>query len=473
MARGDAANCEAEDAIALSADCGLALFEWQRHVLEDWCAADTWWRPSHTTCGLDVPRQNGKNAALEGYELYRLAVCGWHILHTAHRVKTAKKAFRRLCRYFEDDEHPELKELVVQIRRTNGEEAIYLSNGASIEFIARTNGSARGFDDIQLVVFDEAQELTDEQFDAIMYTLAASATGERQIIYTGTPPNEKSPGTVFPRVRKAALGDSPPNKTAWSSWAIPRLPPRDAKFEDLIDEIYRSNPSMGLLLDLDFTESEFAGGSVEGFAHERLGWFSEKAGFKRAISAGVWAGSAIAAIGKKYKKKTALAVKFSPDGATYALAGAKVSKTGEAAVELIEVGTTASGTEALAQWLYDARGRVCAVAVDGLDGAEALCSRLEELKAPRGFAMAPKTADFVSACSRFHDELKSGKCAHTSSPLLEDSAEHSFRRAIGNRGGWGFAASEAHDPAPMEACALALWAARTTKRDPKRRQMLL
>ena len=157
----------------------MPLLEWQRHVLDDWCAADQWWRPSYTTCGLDVPRQNGKNAALEAYELYRLAVCGWHVLHTAHRVKTAKKAFRRLCRHFEDDAHPELKELVAQIRRTNGEEAIYLTNGGSIEFIARTNGSARGFDDIQLVVFDEAQELTDEQFDAIMYTLAASATGER------------------------------------------------------------------------------------------------------------------------------------------------------------------------------------------------------------------------------------------------------------------------------------------------------
>ena len=449
----------------------MPLLEWQRHVLDDWCAADQWWRPSYTTCGLDVPRQNGKNAVLEGCELYRLAVCGWHVLHTAHRVKTAKKAFRRLCRYFEDDAHPELKELVAQIRRTNGEEAIYLTNGGSIEFIARTNGSARGFDDIQLVVFDEAQELTDEQFDAIMYTLAASATGERQIIYTGTPPNEKAPGTVFPRARRAALKDTPA-RTTWSSWALPKLPRRDATFAELVDDIYESNPSMGILLDIEFTESEFAGGSIEGFAHERLDWFSEEAGFRAAIPRAVWNAAAIDAIGDGYARKTALAVKFSADGATYSLAGAKLASDGKCAVELIEVGTTQNGTAALAERLHGARGSVAAVVIDGMDGAEALHERLLKLNAPRGYDMNFRTSDFISACARFFDALKSGNCAHTCAPLLEDSAAHSSRRPIGQRG-WGFAADSAHDPTPMEACAMALWAVQTTKRNPKRRQRLL
>ena len=158
-----------DDAVALGEDLGISPFPWQRYILTDWCACSADGKPAYVTCGLDVPRQNGKNAALEIYELYRLAVCGWHILHTAHRVKTAKKSFMRLVRYFTDELHPELCELVERIRRTNGEEAIFLKNGGSIEFIARTNGTARGFDDIQLVVYDEAQELTDTQYLSLIH----------------------------------------------------------------------------------------------------------------------------------------------------------------------------------------------------------------------------------------------------------------------------------------------------------------
>lgn len=73
---GETSYTEAEDAIALGEDLGISPFPWQRSILADWCACDADGKPAYVTCGLDVPRQNGKNAALEVYELYRLAVCG-------------------------------------------------------------------------------------------------------------------------------------------------------------------------------------------------------------------------------------------------------------------------------------------------------------------------------------------------------------------------------------------------------------
>lgn len=103
---GEVAYSEGEDAAELGGDLGMEPIEWQSLVLSDWCACDAEGRPAYVTCGLDVPRQNGKNAVIEIYEVFRLAVCGWHILHTAHRVKTAKKAFNRLVRYFTDKEPP-------------------------------------------------------------------------------------------------------------------------------------------------------------------------------------------------------------------------------------------------------------------------------------------------------------------------------------------------------------------------------
>lgn len=449
----------------------MDLFPWQESVLADWAFRDPSDRPSHVTCGLDVPRQNGKNAILEAYELYLTAVCGWHVLHTAHRVKTTKKSFRRLARYFEDRAHPELAGLVRQIRRTNGEEAIYLANGGSIEFIARTNGSARGFDDIQLVVFDEAQELTDAQYDAIAYTLSASSTGERQIIYTGTPPNEKSPGTVFARMRAAVLrGET--SRSTWSSWAQPECPPRGATFEDVLPLVYESNPSMGYVLEEDYTASEFAGSSVDGFAHERLDWFSPMASSVSVIDRETWDAAAIAEIGTLFRGKSALAVKFSPDGASYALAGCKTGRRGSA-VELVRLGSTEGGTRALAEEVFASRRRMCCVVVDGMAGANALCDNLVELGAPRGYVVRPRAQDVIAAAVGFKDELKAGKLHHTAQPELTESAIGCTRRDIGTRGGWGFGSTENADSAPVEAAALALWGARNTKRNPRRKQRML
>src|SRR5690625_7789130 len=96
--------------------------------------------------GLAVPRQNGKNAVLEMVELFFMAVLGLKILHTAHEVKTARKAFLRIASFFEDErKYPELAEIVEYIRRTNGQEAIQLTNGGSIEVkIGRASCRGRG-----------------------------------------------------------------------------------------------------------------------------------------------------------------------------------------------------------------------------------------------------------------------------------------------------------------------------------------
>ncbi len=452
-------------------DLGLDMLPWQRLVLGDWCANDETATPSYTVCGLDVPRQNGKNVVVEGYTAYRTAVCGWHVLHTAHRVKTAKRAFNRLVRYFTDKAHPEMSALVKQIRRTNGEEAIFLTNGGSIEFMARTNSGARGFDDIQLVIFDEAQELTDEQNAAVSFTLAASSTGERQSVFLGTPPNESCPGTVFARIRRAALkGQS--RKTNWNSWAAERLPKADCAFEDVVDAVYASNPSMGYLLDEDFTSNEFSSCTMLDFAHERLDWWSELASVARAIPAKAWDSSRIDAIGELFPRRTAFGVRFSADGKRWALAGCKADGNGRFAVELIEGGDLTAGAPGLVDFIASRKASACAVAIDGIGDADALVESLAEKRMPRGYVLRPKTAEVIAAASVFVEMMRAGKCLHTSSPALDESARLSVRRAIGSRGGWGFGTDGKCDPAPVEACALALAACRTSRRNPKRKQRL-
>lgn len=467
---GEVAYTEADDAIALGEDLGISPFPWQRGILSDWCACDAGGKPSYVTCGLDVPRQNGKNAALEVYEPFRLAVCGWHILHTAHRVKTAKKSFMRLVRYFTDERHPEITGLVERIRRTNGEEAIYLKNGGSIEFIARTNGTARGYDDIQLVVYDEAQELTDTQYDAIAYTLAASSTGERQILYMGTPPNERSAGTVFARVRKAVLGGGM-RRMCWASWATDKLPSKDCTFESILDEIYESNPSMGYVLDESYTESEFAGakGNISGFAHERLDWWSGS-NSASAIDEQLWLSLAVPREQVPTEGKKAFGVKFSPDGSQIALCACRLREDGSAYVEHIGQGSLSDGLS----WLTDIlcsdamADTTAAIAVDGRNGAAALLDRLREWY-PRQALFATSTKDVIDATSMFSQALIDRAVTHwdggegCAQAAFDASALEARKRPIGSDGGWGYGGDNS---TPIEAAVIAYWADKTTRRDP-------
>lgn len=485
-ANGTPLYTDGPSVVQLAASLGLNLFEWQRDIIDDWCSrsvynvnGDDVVQPTFITCGLDVPRQNGKNACLEAYEIYALVTRHWHILHTAHRVKTTKKAFYRLVKYFTDKDFvKQLHEMgieVTNIRRTNGEEMIELSNEARIEFASRTNGAARGYDDIQLCIYDEAQELTQGQQQSIDYSLSASTTdgGAKQKIFTGTPPYEGCNGTVFARQRSAALNVTP-NRTTWTSWACEKLPRKDARFEELLDDIYECNPSMGLLLDIDYTETEFAGSTVMGFAQERLDWWTPTRTQDLAIDADMWSKAEIDEIGTKYTGRMAFGVKFAPDGSYAAIVGCKLdTKAKNAALELIAIEDMANGTKKLAEWLYQRRSKASCVFIDGMSGASALCDNLYDMNAPRGFVQRPSTADVVASAVTLLDALKDGTLAHTPNEELDKSAIQSVKRAIGKRGGWGFGSTETASSIPIEAAALAYNAAKKTRRDPRRKQHLL
>jgi phage terminase large subunit-like protein len=199
----------------------LAPDEWQRFVLEDWLArGGKGGKFASLTCGLSVPRQNGKNAILEMRELFGIVQLGEKFLHTAHEVKTARKAFIRLASFFENERKwPELAELVKDIRRTNGQEAIVLTNGGSVEFVARSKGSGRGFT-VDVLVCDEAQELSDDALEALMPTTSASPQQNPQWIFTGTPPGPTANGEVFSRTRDDALS----GKSSRLCWKFVRGP---------------------------------------------------------------------------------------------------------------------------------------------------------------------------------------------------------------------------------------------------------
>src|SRR5881275_1576095 len=94
---------EVDDAVFLASSYGLTPDPWQEDVLESWLGRRSDGRWSAATCGLAVPRQNGKNAIIEVRELFGMVALGEKFLHTAHEVKTARKAFLRISSFFENE----------------------------------------------------------------------------------------------------------------------------------------------------------------------------------------------------------------------------------------------------------------------------------------------------------------------------------------------------------------------------------
>ena len=317
-----------------------------------------------------------------------------------------------------------------------------------------------------MIVYDEAQELTAAQQAASLPTISASSKHNTQVIYLGTPPNPECPGTVFTTMHDKAHSDAEP-PFAWMEWAV-------SEIGDVSDRArwYETNPSLGTLIEETAIEGELSM-SPEDFARERLGWWTPSRTSQAAIPHDLWSKTQISSIGTKYRKKTALAVKFTADGSSYALAGAKMNSVGDVAFELVELGTTAGGTKALAEALYARRRKAACVVVDGPNGAGILCEQLDALGCPRGYVVRPNAGDVITAATGLLNGMKDGTTSHTNQSMLNDSATNATVRPIGHSGGWGFGNDGMHKSEPIEACALAVWAVRTTKRNPARKQVML
>ena len=161
-------------------------------------------------------------------------------------------------------------------------------------------------------------------------------------------------------------------------------------------------------------------------------------------------------------------MKFSTDGSEVVLCGAVIPADGPARISLIERRNTGSGTRWLADWLNERYHKASCVVIDGRNGADVLADRLADTWKVKGSVVRPGARDVVASVSLLLDSLgeKSVSWYHLQ-PALRESAVTAVKRPIG--GGWGFGGD---DPCPVEAAALALWGAKTSKRDPTRRMLI-
>lgn len=440
---------DGEDASALVAGYGLTLDAWQQDVLGDWLAADGRGVWVHDRCGLSVPRQNGKNAILEAREVYGMAVIGEKFLHTAHEVKTARKAFLRLLYFFNNRrQFPDLAALVSDVRRTNGQEAVVLANGGSVEFVARSKGSARGFT-VDTVVLDEAQDLSEESLEALRSTNSASPQGNPQIIYTGTPPGPRSDGELFRRYRSGALAGTAAG-TCWHEWSA-------SPGADLDDEATwaQANPAYGIRIPRKTVAAEREDLSDEGFGRERLGMWDEVS-TDAVIDAATW--GRCADMASQPRDRLALAVDVQPDRSSASIAVAGRRADGRWHVEVIDNRNQVGWVVERVTGIYR-RQRIRTVVVDRRGPAASL---VEPLQA-RGLRVTATSAEeMAAACGAFFDAVMEDRLRHLDTPVLNSALAVARRRSLGDAWAW-HRKNTAADITPLVACTLALRGAQSDR----------
>lgn len=153
---------------------------------------------------LSIPRQVAKTF-LVGRIVFALCALfpGLRVLWTAHRARTATNTFRTLQGFAH---RKSVAPYVANIRLANGEQEIEFGNGSVIMFGARETGFGRGFDEIDVEVFDEAQILTEKALDDMVAATNQSRHPHGALLFfMGTPPKPTDPGEVFTARRVEAL----------------------------------------------------------------------------------------------------------------------------------------------------------------------------------------------------------------------------------------------------------------------------
>jgi hypothetical protein len=125
------------------------------------------------------------------------------VIWTAHRLRTAGETFDKMQGMAR---RRKIKPHVAKVVLGSGEEEIRFRNGSRILFGARERGFGRGFDEVDVLIFDEAQILTENAIDDMVPATNQSRqpTGAL-MLFMGTPPKPTDPGEVFARMRAEAL----------------------------------------------------------------------------------------------------------------------------------------------------------------------------------------------------------------------------------------------------------------------------
>jgi hypothetical protein len=340
---------------------------------------------------------------------------------------------------------------VLGIRTANGEQEIEFRNGSKIMFGAREQGFGRGFDEVDVEVFDEAQILTEKALeDMVAATNQSRHEAGALLFFMGTPPRPSDNGEEFANRRAKALSGNALNMVYVELSADPTADCDDR------GQWAKANPSYPLhtpvesmerlrenLTDEDSFKREALGiwGDIESqMVIDRTTWDSQADELSLPVDA------------------YALAVGVSPDrsSASVGFAGSRVDGSWH-----IELDEQRSGVAWVATYVADRcrQNRIRAVVVNGSSPAATVVEDLLKLRIKVTTLDAKQVAQAFGA---FFDGVVAGSVWHTGQGQVTAALAVARKRELAGGSAWS-QKNSASDITPVEALTFALWGAQSSK----------
>lgn len=449
-------------------DLGLR-FDWWQSQLGKVClgyGADGKYAATVGGIGLSIPRQVGKTYfVMATLVILCILFPGLQVIWTSHHLRTTNKTLttiQGLCRRKKIAPH------IKNVRTSHGEGQVEFVNGSIIMFGARSQGFGRGFDEIDVEVFDEAQILDTKALeDMIAATNQARHPHGALLFFMGTPPRPGDKSESFTLRRAKATSGSAEGAVWLEIGAPPDSDPDDRSVWPEMNPSYPSRTPLESMLRLRENLADEESWNREG----RGVWDQSQLG--GVIPADAW--DAVKDPASVPVDRLALGVEVGPDlaWASVAVAGLRADGSWHVALEA-DQNSHGAGVAWLVPYvaeLVELNPQIRSVVVDVAGPVKALVEqRGVGQKVQHLFAGVPvrcqaiRSADLGSTCANLLSGVVTGDVRHMDQPQLSVAALSASKRAIADTGMWVWSRRTAtSDITPIQAATLALYGAQATK----------
>jgi hypothetical protein len=368
-----------------------------------------------------IPRQVGKT-----YIVTLIVFClallnpGLTVLWTAHRMKTAGETFAKIQAF---TRKKKIAPHILKVTTGAGDEVVYFRNGSRIMFGARERGFGRGFDNVDVEVFDEAQILTEAAVEDMVP--ATNVAPNPLLFFIGTPPRPKDPGEIFSGKRKEALSGEDEDTVYVEFSADPNADENDRK------QWARANPSYPHRTDdAAMLRMKKALNTPGSFRREALGiWDDDSlqtvvdmdhfADLTKLAPAGDPVAYGLDMNPEQTVASVSVALRW-PDGSVHVEEAKRF--------DLVRL-----GAESVVDWLCERAGRRVPIVLDAFSPARILKPRLQ-LKKAKLFVL--QSNELLEACGGFVQAINDSRLSHAGDGLLTTALEAAEKKPVGKSGGW-------------------------------------
>lgn len=448
------------------ADMAITFDPWQQGFSRLALGKDKNGKYACTVGGVvaSIPRQVGKTFTV-GSLIIALCIefAGLKVLWTAHRTRTTTNTFRSMQGMVK---RKRVKPHLMPgrnngIRTANGEQEIAFRNGSLIMFGAREQGFGRGFDEVDVIVFDEAQILGEKALeDMVASTNQSRHPHGALLFFIGTPPRPVDPGEAFTAKRKKALSGKADDLIYLEFSADPDSDPDDESQWPVMNPSYPARTPREAMLRLRENLT-----SVDSWNREARGiWDSDEE--THFFGKGTWEARKTDVVAPD--KPAAVGIAVSVDRAYTSLGASGLREGGKRYVGAVD---RRRGTGwAVAEAVRIAVQHGCLISLDGKGPASTLLPDLREAMEEAGLAeerlIVAGASDLCDASALMYDLVEQDELEHGDHPWLNRAVRGAAWRDIGDRKAIGRKTSLS-DPSMLEAAALAVWA--PTQAEPEER----